>query len=72
MTEIAGVTKTVTTDPYEQGGRAWFNSVPVTACPHHIPGERATKWVAGWHAAEDEFRAAGVTVVDVELGEAGA
>lgn len=61
-----------TTDPYAEGGRAWFNELTVRECPYPIPGDRARLWLAGWHAADDEFRAAGVTVVEVELGEAGA
>lgn len=62
---------TETPDPYAEGSRAWFHETDIRECPYPVPGRRAAEWLAGWHAAEDEFWAAGVTVVDVELGGEG-
>lgn len=55
-----------------EGHRAWHDGKPCEANPYDPFGRRAREWQAGWAAGLAEYEAAGETMFDFELGEAGA
>jgi hypothetical protein len=59
-------------EAYQAGGLAWFNERTERDNPYPIPSGRAERWLAGYRESQREFDAAGGTLADVELGEAGA
>lgn len=59
-------------DPFAEGGLAWFRDKTELDCPYPIPGRRAALWLAGWRESQAVYDAAGATVPEVDLGEAGA